>query len=328
MYPLKFEPIPHEMIWGGNSLQKYYNKPFPGGKNIGESWEISAVPGNISVVANGHLKGNNLKELIEVYMDELVGEEVFNRFGVEFPLLIKLIDARDKLSVQVHPGDELSARRHNGNGKTEMWYVLAAENEPELISGFNRKVSSGIFMEKLNSGRLLDILNVEKVREGDVFFIPSGRVHAIGKGIILAEIQQTSDITYRIYDWDRVDEKGKPRELHIDLAMEAIDFEDCSDFKTTVKRKQNFPVLLADCEYFTTQLLTFRKDLVRDYSLIDSFVIYLCTKGEFIIECNGGPLTVQKGETVLIPSSIQDVKLTGKVESDLLEVYIRQVGLL
>ncbi len=323
LYPLKFRPIPRKMIWGGDNLRKKFNKDFPEDSGIGESWEISSYPGYISVVDNGHLRGNNIEELIEVYMSDLVGEEIFNRFGPEFPLLIKFIDSRDILSVQVHPDDKLAAIRHNARGKTEMWYVLEAEPGAELISGFNRKVSPRIFREKLKSNKLLDILNVEKVCAGDVFFMPAGRVHAIGKGIVLTEIQQTSDLTYRIYDWERVDAGGNSRKLHIDLAMDAIDYNCYHDYKTIVETKLNSPVLLADCKYFTTYLLDFDRSVKRDYRLIDSFVIYICTEGKFTLEWLNGKMTVNRGETLLIPAIIEDVCLSSLEGSRLLEVYVK-----
>lgn len=322
LYPFKFKPFPREMIWGGNALYEHYNKPFPANSKIGESWEVSALPGHISVIENGRLQGNNIEELIEIYMGDLVGEKVFNRFGLDFPLLVKLIDANDVLSVQVHPDDELAAVRHGSYGKTEMWYVLDARPGAELINGFNQVVSPGIFSEKIKEGKLLDILNVEKVSPGDVFFIPAGRVHAIGKGIILAEIQQASDITYRIYDWDRLDTEGNARQLHIDQAMDAIDFNYYKDQKVTYEIKRNHPVRLAGCQYFTTNLLDFDIRVGRDYSLIDSFVIYICTHGQFSVEWEQGKIDVQKGETILIPSTFENISLSPIETSTLLEVYI------
>lgn len=322
LYPFKFKPFPHEMIWGGSALNKYYNKPFTANSKIGESWEVSALPGHTSVVENGHLRGNNIEELIEIYMGDMVGEKVFNKYGLDFPLLVKLIDANDVLSVQVHPDDELAAVRHGSYGKTEMWYVLDARPGAELINGFNQIVSPGIFSAKLKEGKLLDILNVVKVSPGDVFFIPAGRVHAIGTGIVLAEIQQASDITYRIYDWDRLDSGGNARQLHIDQAMDAIDFNYSEDHKVTYDIKRNFPVRLAGCKYFTTNLLDFNMMVTRDYSLIDSFVIYICTKGQFSVEWGQGKIDVHKGETLLIPSVFEDISLSPMGKSTLLEVYI------
>ncbi len=325
LYPLKFSPIPREMIWGGNKLHKMFNKDFPGEARIGESWEISGYNGKLSVVANGHLKGNSIEELIGVYMGDLIGERVFDSYGIEFPLLIKLIDSNENLSVQVHPDDELAARRHNERGKTEMWYVLHAEPGAELISGFNREVTRGLFLEKLESGELAEILNFEKVEPGDVFFMPAGRVHAICKGIVLAEIQQTSDLTYRIYDWDRVDDRGRPRDLHIDLALDAIDYSWHRDYKTVVPAVQDSPVLLADCPWFTTLRLTFSRRLVRDYSLLDSFVIHICTKGEYYLYFNNekDKARISAGETVLIPAVLDEVVLGCNGDAEILEVYIK-----
>ncbi len=325
LYPLKFTPIPREMIWGGNKLQHNYNKGFPPEARIGESWEISGYPGKLSVAANGFLQGNTIEELIEVYMGDLVGEKVFDRYGIEFPLLIKLIDANDNLSIQVHPDDELAQNRHNGRGKTEMWYVLDAEPGAELISGFNTEVSRGLFLDKLNVGKLPEMLNFEKVAPGDVFFMPAGRIHAIGKGIVLAEIQQCSDITYRVYDWNRVDAEGKPRELHVDLALDAIDYTWHNDYKTVVPDREDVPVLLADCQWFTTQRLLFKRRLPRDYSLADSFVIHICTKGGYNIYYNGvkDRVAVSRGETVLIPAVFDEVVLETSGITEILEVYIK-----
>ncbi len=325
LYPLKFSPIPREMIWGGNRLHEMFNKNFPGEVRIGESWEISGYKGKLSVVANGHLKGNNIEELIGVYMGDLVGEKVFDSYGVEFPLLIKLIDSNENLSVQVHPDDELAALRHNERGKTEMWYVLHAEQGAELISGFNREVTRELFLEKLERGKLAEILNFEKVMPGDVFFMPAGRVHAICKGIVLAEIQQTSDLTYRIYDWGRVDKQGIPRDLHIDLALDAIDYSWHRDYKTVAPTLEGSPALLADCPWFTTQRLAFSRRLVRDYSLLDSFVIHICTKGEYSLYYYNekDKITVSAGETVLIPAMLDELVLGCSGNAEILEVYIK-----
>lgn len=224
LYPLKFNPILKDKIWGGSKLKTVLNKDFSPLPNAGESWEISGVEGDVSVVSNGFLEGNNLEELIEIYMGDLVGDHVYENFGIEFPLLIKFIDANDVLSIQVHPDDVLSKERHNAFGKTEMWYVIEADKGSELIVGFNQKVDKDTYIKKLEEGRLEEILNNEPVAKGSCFFIPAGRVHAIGKGILLAEIQQTSDVTYRIYDFNRTDDKGTPRELHTELAVDAIDY--------------------------------------------------------------------------------------------------------
>jgi len=238
LYPLKFKPLLKERIWGGDKLKTILGKQ---GKcaTCGESWEISAVEKNVSVVENGFLKNNNLQEIIEIYMGDLVGDKIFDKFGLEFPLLIKFIDANDDLSIQVHPNDKLAHERHQSNGKTEMWYVMDANKDSALISGFNKQISTEEYVNHLNGKTLKDILNRQPVKQGDVFFIPAGRVHAIGAGILLAEIQQTSDITYRIYDWDRVDANGKHRELHTDLALDAINYKYSEDVKTAYENKLN-----------------------------------------------------------------------------------------
>jgi mannose-6-phosphate isomerase len=323
LYPLKFTPIYKDKIWGGNKINSVLNKDYSNLPNCGESWELSGVEGNISVASNGFLAGNTLEELIEVYMSDLVGEKVFEKFGIEFPLLIKFIDANDDLSIQVHPGDEMAAERHNSYGKTEMWYVLQADPGSKLQSGFNQAVDEDKYLFKLEHNELTDILNFEEVKEGDVFFIPAGRVHAIGKGILLAEIQQTSDVTYRIYDYDRRDNLGNPRELHTELALDAIDFTLSPEYKTNYQPKLNSPVELASCKYFTTNLLELNQPIDKDYNNIDSFVIYICLEGSLQIVTESGSELVQKGETILIPASIENVHLIPQSASvKLLEVYV------
>ncbi len=323
LYPLKFKPILKDKIWGGSKLKNLLNITAASDK-CGESWEISGYQDNISVVKEGFLEGNELQELIEVYMGDLVGDEVFSRFGLEFPLLIKFIDAADELSIQVHPNDELAAKRHSGFGKTEMWYVIQADENAKLISGFNRELDQKNYLEHLQNSTLTNILNFEKVKEGDVFFMPAGRVHAIGKGILLTEIQQTSDLTYRIYDYDRVDDSGKPRELHTELALDAIDYKHYPAYRNIYEPKLNQPVNLARCEYFTTNLLEFDIPVSRDYAAIDSFIIYICTEGELSIHYDSGePVSLKTGETVLLPAILKDVKLEPVQPSKILEVYIK-----
>ena len=323
LYPLKFTPIYKDKIWGGDKIKTVLNKDFGDLPNCGESWELSGVEGNVSVVSNGYMEGNTLEELIEVYMGDLVGDQVFETFGVEFPLLIKFIDANDDLSIQVHPDDELSKERHNAFGKTEMWYVLQADSGSKLQSGFNQQVDQEGYLEQLECNELTEILNFEEVSAGDVYFIPAGRVHAIGKGILLAEIQQTSDITYRIYDYDRRDAQGNPRELHTDLALDAIDFTLFPEYKSPYKPKLNESVELVKCKYFTTNVLEINTEVEKDYNQLDSFVIYICLEGTLQIETELGSETVQKGETILIPASIESVRLNpASAAVKLLEVYI------
>jgi mannose-6-phosphate isomerase len=324
LYPLKFNPIYKEKIWGGNKIKTVLNKDFGNIPNCGESWELSAVEGNLSVVSNGFLEGNTIEELVEVYMGDLVGEKVFETFGIEFPLLIKFIDANDDLSIQVHPDDKLSKKRHNAFGKTEMWYVLQADPGSKLQSGFSRQVNEDEYLVKLEHDELTDILNFEEVAEGDVFFIPAGRVHAIGKGILLAEIQQTSDVTYRIFDYGRCDKFGVPRELHTELSLAAIDYSLYPEYKTKYEIKPNESTELASCKYFTTNVLELNAVLEKDYNKLDSFVIYMCLEGAMQIDTESGTESVQKGETILIPASIEHVILKPVSPTvKLLEVYIQ-----
>jgi len=322
LYPLKFEPILKDVLWGGKKLRDLLHKK-GASERCGESWEISDVPGASSVVANGFLAGNTLCELLEIYMDDLVGGAVFERFGERFPLLIKFIDANDKLSVQVHPDDEMAMREHNSWGKTEMWYVVQAESDAELIVGFNRPMDANTYLKYLNEGRIEEILHFEKVKTGDVVFLPAGRIHAIGAGLLIAEIQQTSDITYRIYDWNRVDASGKPRQLHTELALKAIDFRPAKNIKTTYTPVLNHTVELVKCPYFTTNVIEFNQTIEKDYGNIDSFVIYMCLEGKLTIETFvAPPVEVAMGETVLIPAEINNLYLKPQPSSKILEVYI------
>jgi len=323
LYPLKFTPIYKDKIWGGNKIKSILNKDFGSLPNCGESWELSGVEGNLSVVSNGYLAGNSLEELIEVYMGDLVGDQLFEMFGTEFPLLIKFIDANDDLSIQVHPNDEMAAERHHSYGKTEMWYVMQADPGSKLQSGFNQPVDQEKYLEKLKKVELTDILHFEEVTSGDVFFIPAGRVHAIGKGILLAEIQQTSDITYRIYDYDRRDDQGNLRELHTDLALDAIDYTLYPEYKTKYEPKLNESVELVSCKYFTTNVLELNQPVEKDYNKLDSFVIYICLDGKVQIKTESGSESLQKGETILIPASIENVQLMPvSAAVKLLEVYV------
>ena len=325
LYPLKFRPIYKEMIWGDQRLKSELNKELPPDKKIGESWEISAVKDNISTVSNGFLAGNGLQELLEVYMGDLVGEKIFDNHGTQFPLLFKFIDANDVLSIQVHPDDEMAQRIHNDNGKTEMWYVIAADEGAELISGFNREMDKETYLHHLNNGTLSEILNHEKVQAGDVFFLPAGRVHALGAGILLAEIQQTSDLTYRIYDWGRVGNDGKPRELHTDLALEAMDFKYYGQYRTEYELKRNEGSNLVQCDYFTTNILELDKPQQRDLIELDSFVVYMCMDGKVEITYNEeNSVVIEKGETILIPAVIEHLIYKPHPFAKLLEVYIEE----
>jgi mannose-6-phosphate isomerase len=323
LYPLKFTPIYKEKIWGGDRLKELLNKRFGKLTNCGESWEISGIENEISIVANGFLKGNNLEELIEIYMGDLIGEKAYDQFGIEFPLLIKYIDAKDKLSIQVHPNDELAKERHGTSGKTEMWYVIHADEGARLITGFNRPLNREDYLEYFEKGQLESILNYEMVKAGDVFFIPAGRVHAIEEGIVLAEMQQTSDTTYRIFDFNRLDDKGNPRELHTELAIDAIDFKFEKNYRTSYKPVENVSTTLVKCQYFTTNILPITRRVERDFTQRDSFVIYMCIDGEYSFSWEEGNVEVKKGETILVPALINNFSLNpinGNI-TRLLEIY-------
>lgn len=325
LYPLKFKTIYKDKVWGGNKMKTLLGKDYSPMPNCGETWEISAVPGNVSVVANGYLAGNDLCELIEVYMDELVGGMVFDKHGHDFPLLVKFIDAADDLSIQVHPGDELAGKRHQSPGKTEMWYVMESNPGAQLISGFKGTVDKESYLEHLENGKLRDIMNYEDTAAGDVFFIPAGRVHAIGKGILLAEIQQSSDVTYRIYDWDRPGQDGKPRELHTGLAIDAIDFEPQDSYRTDYEKAKNKSVGIVDCPYFTTNVIDLDQMMEKDYMNIDSFVIYICTEGQAdVVYGQNKTEGLKKGECLLVPASLKQLTLRPKGRAKLLEVYVKE----
>lgn len=330
LYPLKFVPIYKEKIWGGNRISKLKgdenNKNIPE-NNCGESWEISAVQGDISVVANGFLEGNNLQEVIEIYMGDLVGDENYKKFGIELPLLFKFIDANSLLSVQVHPNNELAKKRHKAYGKNEMWYILEAEKNAELILGFKDKISKyelKNILEARNTESLNKILNTEKIKKDEVYYIPAGRVHAIGSGILLAEIQQTSDITYRLHDWNRTDKDGKHRDLHITESLDAIDFQIKDQYKTEYQSEKNKSVELKNCLYFKTNLLDINTKITKDYTLLDSFVVFMAMDGncEIIYNQEDEKINLNKGETILIPACLEKINISPNENCKLLEIYI------
>ena len=320
-YPIRFTPILQEKIWGGKKLGEILNKD-TSKDEIGESWEISGVKGNISVVENGPEKGEKLTDLIAEHKGDLLGKKIYSRFGNDFPLLIKFIDARTDLSVQLHPNDELARTRHDSFGKTEMWYVMQADKGSKLNIGFKKDLDKKEYLEYLNNGKIVDLLNFEEVQKGDSVFINTGKVHAIGGGVLLAEIQQTSDITYRIYDWDRVDAQGNSRELHTDLALDAIDFEKKDDFKLDYKKEMNTSSEIASCEYFTTNYLPVSGNLEKDYSNLDSFVIYMCVDGKAEISIGDNSELIERGQSILIPASTDKVKIEAE-NAELLEVFIK-----
>ncbi|WP_026934288.1 type I phosphomannose isomerase catalytic subunit [Christiangramia echinicola] len=319
-YPIKFIPILQNKIWGGSKLKDILDKNTINDK-VGESWEISGVEGNISIVENGPEKGKTLIDLIKEYKGQIVGENIYAKFGNDFPLLIKFIDARTDLSVQLHPNDKLAKQRHNSFGKTEMWFVMQADKGSKLNIGFKKDLDKREYLEYLENGKITELLNFEEVKKGDSVFINTGKVHAIGGGVLLAEIQQTSDITYRIYDWDRVDEDGQGRELHTALALDAIDFEKKDDYKLDYKKEVNTSSEIASCEYFTTNFLPVKGSLEKDYLNLDSFVIYMCVDGKAKISIDANSESIHKGESVLIPASAGKVQIEAN-NAELLEVYI------
>jgi len=316
-YPLQFEPILKERIWGGEKLKTILNKPITS-KITGESWELSTVEGDVSLVANGALKGKSLMDLIDETPNEILGTEVYKRFGKQFPLLFKYLDAREDLSIQVHPNDKLAKERHNSFGKTEMWYVTQADADARIIVGFKENSSKEEYLKHLNDKSLVSILDTVKAKPGDVFFLETGTVHAIGAGLVVAEIQQTSDITYRLYDFDRKDAQGNTRELHVDLALDAINYNKV-DTQKKYETKTNTSNVVVDCPYFTTNFLPL-EDKLEVSKTGETFTVYMCIEGSFEIEYDGFIQSYKKGDTVLVPAEITAFILNGN--ASILEIYI------
>lgn len=327
LYPIKFKPRIKERIWGGQAILNKKGKAagrLAKDKLYGESWDLSSVKGDISVVANGFLKGNNLEEIIEVYMGELVGEQIFEQYGLEFPLLLKYLDCNDKLSVQVHPDDALALERHNSFGKTEAWYVVDCKPGASIYLGFkDLNLTREEYIAAVAESRLEELLNKVEVKPGDVFFIPAGTVHALGAGLEVVEVQQTSDVTYRIYDWDRVDAEGKSRELHTSLAVDAIDFESDAEL---LHREYNLAkggdAKVIECNYFTMTLHDVAGVKELDRSSLDSFVVFIALNGSVRIVADGNEETLAEGEVILIPAEVNDITIEG--DAKLMEVYIKR----
>ena len=320
LYPLKFRPILKEKLWGGTKLKEVLGKPIES-ESTGESWELSTVKGDISVIANGSLEGKSLQDLIESNSEELLGKSVVERFGKEFPILIKFIDAKQDLSIQLHPNDDLAKERHDSFGKTEMWYIMDADPKAELIVGFNKDLTKEEYAESIDNDTLLDLLNYEQVKEGDTFFINTGKIHAIGAGVMLAEIQQTSDITYRVFDFNRKDKEGNLRELHTDLALDAVDYKKKDDFKVSYNQELNKVSEMVDCPYFKTNFIQLTENLVLDTTKRDSFTIFMCVGGKAVIKTAEGEVSIKKGETALLPAITKKISLQSK-GAKLLEVTI------
>lgn len=321
LYPLIFHSIYKDKIWGGRKLFSHLGKDFLPQTRCGESWEVSGLPSDDSIVKNGELAGTSLSFLLRVYQEVLVGKSLYARFGNRFPLLVKFIDAHDDLSIQVHPGDALAGAKHDSPGKTEMWYVVQADPGATLIAGFNQPVGAAQCRERFETGRVHDILNRQAVAAGDVFFLPAGRVHAIGKGILVAEIQQASDVTYRIHDHDRVDANGSRRALDTDDAIAALDFGFYQDCRIRYRKILNAPARLVHCEHFTTNILECSETVVRNYPF-DSFVIHVCVHGSYTIDYEQGHLDVRAGDCVLVPAAIRSVMLETDSGFKILECFV------
>lgn len=323
MYPLKFKPILKQTIWGGDKIAgfKHLNTSLT---DVGESWEISGVEGNESIVSEGELAGFTLNQLIDKFKEKLVGKGIYQKFGGTFPLLIKFIDAKQSLSVQVHPSDELAMKRHHSLGKNEMWYVISAEDGASLISGFKHRISPDEYKEQVHNGTFVDSLRFFPVNAGDVFNIPSGRVHGIGAGVFIAEIQETSDITYRIYDYQRKDKNGNYRELHTDLAIDAINFDDDSgEGKVAYSKEQNVPVEVLSCPFFTTSVYNMTEPILCDYSELDSFVIYICVEGSCdVVDDAEHTVSLCSGESVLFPAITKNVRIIPRDSVKIIETFV------
>ena len=322
MYPLKFEDILRPMIWGGEEISRFKQLPEIHA-GVGESWEIAQVGDKVSVVSEGVDKGKTITDLIVRDGAKLLGNHVAARYGAQFPLLIKFIDARDNLSIQVHPNDQLAMVRHNSFGKTEMWYVIDAKPGAGLYSGFSKQITPEEYVERIQNNTITDVLQFHQVKSGDVFFLPAGRIHAICKGIFIAEIQQSSDITYRIYDYDRRDAQGKARELHVEQSIDAVDFNLYDNLRTDYVPSLNEAVNLVECPYFETNLIEVDQSVKRPISVRDSFVIYICMGGKVrLTDENGYAITLHQGQTALIPAEIETVTIDAELLPKVLECYI------
>ena len=320
MKPLKFKALLKQTIWGGDKIIpfKHLDDHL---ENVGESWEISGVPGNETVVADGDYAGKKLNELVIEQKDKLVGKANYERFGDEFPLLIKFIDARQDLSIQVHPTDEIAKRQGKERGKTEMWYIMDSDKDAKLYSGLKMQITPEQYKAMVEDDTITDALAQYEVKEDDCFFLPAGRIHAIGTGCFLAEIQQTSDVTYRIYDFKRKDKNGNYRQLHTKEAAECINYTVEDDYRTHYEHKKNEGVTLVECPYFTTAVYDLDEPMTLDYSELDSFVILIGLKGEGTITDNeGNTVTISAGESILVPATTDTLKVEGTIK--MLETYV------
>ena len=320
MKPLKFNALLKSTLWGGDKIIPFKHLDVKQ-DNVGESWEISGVPGNETVVSDGPYAGKKLNELVAELKGELVGEDNYKRFGDEFPLLIKFIDARQDLSIQVHPTDEIAHRQGKERGKTEMWYLMDSDKDATLLCGLKKQITPEEYAQMVADDTICDAIARYNVKEGDCFFLPAGRIHAIGTGCFLAEIQQTSDVTYRIYDFKRKDKNSNYRQLHTKEAAESINYTVEGNYRTEYTAAKNQGVALVQCPYFNTAVYDLDEPMTIDYSELDSFVILIGLKGSASITDNeGNTFTLQAGESVLIPASTKELKVDGAIK--FLETYV------
>ena len=320
MKPLKFNALLKSTLWGGDKIIPFKNLDVQQ-ENVGESWEISGVKGNETIVADGPYAGKKLNELVEEQKGKLVGEDNYQRFGNEFPLLIKFIDARQDLSIQVHPTDEIAKMQGKERGKTEMWYLMDSDKDATLLCGLKKKITPEEYAQMVENDTIVDAIDRYEVKEGDCFFLPAGRIHAIGTGCFLAEIQQTSDVTYRIYDFKRKDKDGNYRQLHTKEAAECINYNVESNYRTDYTPVKNQGVSLVQCPYFNTAVYDLDEPMTIDYSELDSFVILIGLKGNATITDNeGNTFTLQAGESVLVPATTETLKVDGNIK--FLETYV------
>ena len=320
MEPIKFESVLKQTLWGGDKIIPFKHI-HANLEHVGESWEISGIHGSETIVANGPYKGYQLNDLVDLLKEKLVGKENYKRFGAEFPLLIKFIDARQDLSIQVHPTDEVAHRQGKERGKTEMWYIMDSAPDAKLYSGLKQQITPDEYKQMVENDTICDALAQYEVKEGDVFFLPAGRIHAIGSGCFLAEIQQTSDVTYRIYDYKRKDKDGNYRELHTRQAAESINYQVEKNYRTDYVAQQNRGVSLVKCPYFNTAVYDLNEPMTIDYSELDSFVVLIGLKGEGIIKDNeGNEASLEACETILIPATTETIKIEGNIK--FLETYV------
>ena len=307
LYPLLFEPNLHTVVWGGNQLRPYKGLT-PSDEPIGESWEVSAVPTSTSIISNGLWQGRDLVSVIEEHPEAILGKAVNARYQGQLPLLVKFIDAKKDLSIQVHPNDEMAMREHGKMGKSEMWYVIKADKGAHLYAGFKQEIQVEEYCQRIADGTITDVLADHQVKAGDVFYLPAGRVHAICGGILLAEVQQSSDVTYRIFDYNRPGLDGKPRELHTALAAQALDFHVEANYRTDYPEMINKATHIIDTPYFDVRVMEVSKSFHRDLRKYDSFIITMCIEGDCVIHVRstGDEILLKEGNSTLIPAAIAD----------------------